>query len=364
MDSYTDAFVVSAPAGICVFGEHQAHLSVGAVALAVDMRVTLRADTVDAQELRIDLPGGRQVAMPLDAEDAPPGPGIEGVLRGTMAIVRQRGIRLERGYRFGLESDTPGRGDLGEECAMATAMVVGLLRAANQLEATSGSHIGQIVHEAMAMLRDDGLSRVHACACSLGGKHYVEAERVTSLVGADLNGFVVSWSEPADAHPCAGLRARTLEAADALRKHIPSFALTTPLAEAVPAMGRLDDAQAGLLYAHLRSRELCLAAVEMLTAEYFEKDSLGELLDEDHALHRDYLGVSSDQDEAVIAASKQAGALGARALGLGGAAVLAYAPNQEDEVVEAVRAHGWQARAVSPTDGARLDAGAVAPPWA
>ena len=101
----------------------------------------------------------------------------------------------------------------------------------------------------------------------------------------------------------------------------------------------------------------------MLRSEFFEKDRLGEMLDEDHGLHRDYLGLSNDRAEAVIAACQAAGALGARACGWG-AAVLAYAPGQQKEVAEAMQAQGWAARAVSTADGARLDAGAVSPPWA
>ena len=366
MPSYTDAFTVSAPGRICLFGEHQASLGFEAIAMAVDLRTTIQADSTESADGCMEVQVGGATLQVMPGEGG--GNDAHRYLWTAAELLKGRGASFPRQYRFSLQASIPPDRGLAGTASCIVAWVLALLRASDQLESWSGNDIAAFAHEAQGATFGAVAPAVDTYACSLGGKIHVnqdESVRVDSLTGADLGGFVLGFPKD-DADGVTNQRTlaeRTEEAATALTAILPSFDLRrTPLEEAAPHLSSLPDDQAGVLYAHLTGRALCRQAAEMLHAQLFERDRLGEMIDEAHSLLRDYLHVSSDQVEDAIAAAKTAGALGARACS-NGIAILAYAPDEVKAVADTLRARGWKAHILSQADGARLDAGALKPPW-
>ena len=367
MESYTDAFTVSAPARICLFGEHQSYLGLRAVAVAVDQRVTIKADSTDSQELLVHLPGADEPEV-IRPGQGPACTGEHGLLGAAVEVLEREKVSFPRGYRFRVTSQAPPGAGLADRSALVVAWVTALLRAANHLHSTSGNDMGRLASEAEALSADEPVGMIDAYVCSLGGKLHLDPGDPASaepLVGAKLEGLVVGYPrEPGEAgRSRRDVREQTSAAVEAIRVRLPSFDLRTiSFDDAVPQLKHVSAEHVGILYAHLESRGLCAQAQEMLSAEFFDKDRLGEMLDEEHAMLRDYLGLSTDPVERVIGSAKAAGALGCRACGCA-EGVVAYAPDRQNEVVDAIRIEGWEACIVSQAAGARLDAGALSPPW-
>jgi len=335
--------------------------------MAVDLRTTIRADSVETDDdgMEVQVDGSTLRVVPGSDEGCDDSYPYLWVAAQHLA---QKGASFPRRYRFAFDSAIPRDRGLGDTTSSIVAWVLALLRASDRLELWSGNDIAALAHEVQGAVSGQAVPAVDAYACSLGGKIHVrqnEPVQVESLSGADLGGFVLGYPE---GDTTGSVSRRTLaeqseDAVTALASVLPSFSLhNTPLEEAAEALGALSDDQAGVIYAQLTGRDLCAQAVEMLRAKLFERDRLGEMIDEAHSLLRDYLGLSSDQVEDAIAAAKAAGALGARA-GWAGSAVVAYAPDEEKAVADTIRARGWKAHILSQADGARLDAGALKPPW-
>lgn len=360
MPSCTDAFTVSAPGRICLFGEQQANLDLDAIAMAVDLRTTIQADSAESDdgcmEVRVD--GSTLRVIPGESEGCDD---AACYLWTAARFLAEKGASFPRGYRFLFDSGIPSGRGLAGTASKVVAWILALLRASDQLESWSGNDIAAFAHEVHG-------AAVDTYACSLGGKIHVRQDKsvhVDSLTGADLGGFVLGYptNDPDGPINQGALAQRTEEAMGALAAVLPSFDLQhTPLDEAAAHLSSLPKDQAGIVYAHLTCRGICAQASEMLHAQLFERDRLGEMIDEAHGLLRDYLHLSTDQTEDAITAAKAVGALGARACATG-SAVLAYAPDEEKAVADTIQARGWQAHILSQADGARLDAGALKPPW-
>ncbi len=357
--SFTDAFTVSAPVTAPLFGEQQAYLGLPVIALAFDSRVTVQADSHESNTIILRRPAAPEECVSLGAARPPTS---EGLLARAADAIRGLGIELTSGYSLKLTSDLPLRAGLGQDAATAVALTLALLRCTNQLQSFTGIAIADVAH---AILGDKSPRALYdALVSSLGGKQHLAGSQATSLAGADLRELVIGFSDAPSPSGRSLLKDQAKGAVDALAARCPSFDLgATPFDAAMPMLRELPDEAASALYALLRGRELCAAATILLESESFEKDRLGEMLDEDHSLLRDYLGVSNDSAEAVVAAAKEAGALGAK-VNTAGSSVLAYAPGDEAAVAKAIESQGWTALTVSVADGARLDAGTLVPPWA
>ncbi|MFN4180249.1 MAG: hypothetical protein ACK4I8_08040, partial [Armatimonadota bacterium] len=105
--------------------------------------------------------------------------------------------------------------------------------------------------------------------------------------------------------------------------------------------------------AHIRDRDLCREAREMLSRGEVKPERLGEMLTEHHSWLR-VLGVSTPKLDALVEAALEAGALGAKLNGSGGGGCMfAYAPGKQMEVAEAIERAGGKAFIVSVSSGAQ-----------
>ena len=368
MAQYVDAFTVSAPGRVCILGEHQRHLGLPAIAMAVDLRATITADSIDPVELQVDTGTGRADLVIVPGRDDPCKAEHELFVR-AVSLLSERGITFAKGYRFRVASQIPPACGLGDATAGVVAWIVALLRASSQLQSYTGNDIGRMGYEVEQAMLGQSACTIDSYVCSLGGKLQASGaspSQAFPIVGADLGGLVIAYpSGPTAETHAANLPMGRIEAAvDALNEVIPGFdPATTPFDDAVAQLHRVSDEHAGLLYALLRGRGLCEQTAALLRKRGFDRDGMGEAMDEDHTLIRDYLGLTTPEGENAVRVAKAAGALGASCCGPG-YAVLAYAPDRQEEVVKAIEATGWKARAVSQADGARLDAGTLAPPWA
>ena len=368
MASRIDAFTVSAPCRVCILGEHQSYLGSDAIAMAVDMRCTVEADSIEEAEFRLDGDGEEPLeVVPLAEASAP----AEHPSRFACALatLREADLTFPTGYRFKASSEIPSRCGLAAEAAEAAAWVVALLRAGNQLPAKTGSDLAELCLRTMAAGPQGFVAAIDAYVCSIGGKVHraaVGESSIISLVGADLAGFVFGCAaDPGDWSP---VRSEVQRAADqaleAMRGAMPSFDLAqATLDDTIPHLGELSPQDAGVIYALVRMETNTRIGVEMLTGDSFDRDGLAESMDDEHELLRDYFALYTPELDEVLDGLRAAGALGAKGCA-GGAGILAFAPGKEDEVVSALEAKGWQASKIVQADGARLDGGAVSPPWA
>jgi len=357
---HTDEFALSAPGCIFLFGEHQDVLGLAQIATAIDLRMTIAGRRREDGLLYLDLPDveAKEEIDP-QAESAPRGPGD--CVRFVFRAVRERGAEFPHGYDFRLTSQIPINAGASSSSAFATVWASALCRAAGKLEQFSGAEIAQMAHNGEEhALGTEANANAHY-VCAFGGIQYVDCSGQTTAtpIDAQLGGLVLGHC-PGQTEGAARLQTakrQTLAGVAAMRDILSEFDLkTVPTDQIIPWLRELPDESAALLYANMRNRDMCRGAREMLESSRFDQDRLGELIDEQHALLRDYLRLSTDNVEAMVREAKNAGALGCKVNGTGGA-VIAYAPEREKEVAEAIERAGGKAYVVHPSDGLRMEKG-------
>jgi mevalonate kinase len=251
-----------APGKVLLLGEHSVVYGHPALAASIPRYVTV--DVTRAAEMRIELPGGIQTPFPL--------------LEAAQAMAREAGY--QGAFHARLQSEIPLGSGLGSSAALGVALARALKPGCDAREAAAlAMHIERVLHGAP--------SGVDPAACAQEGAIFFtrgEPPRIEAVGGSAF--LVIALS---------GIARGT-------------HSTVLPLAERRSADPRID----GLL---ARLGELARQGRALF--ERGDLESLGQALDDAHAILRD-LGVSCAPLDETVTALRRAGALGAKLTGAGG----------------------------------------------
>ncbi|MHA1213560.1 MAG: mevalonate kinase family protein [Candidatus Heimdallarchaeota archaeon] len=129
----------------------------------------------------------------------------------------------------------------------------------------------------------------------------------------------------------------------------------TSLEEILTVNEDLTEPSKTMTITTIRNRDLTREALQYLQRGVIQPEEFGSMIDRIHVLMRDGLQRSTPKIEAMISAAKDAGALGCKINGSGGGGtMLAYAPGNEKQVIEAIKAAGGEPYIVKISTGATL----------
>jgi galactokinase len=118
----------------------------------------------------------------------------------------------------------------------------------------------------------------------------------------------------------------------------------------------LNASEIELYKGTLKNRDLLKRALSELEKEEPNHESIGQLLSDHHQVLRDVLQVSTPKIEAMMDAALNTGALGGKINGSGGGGCMfAYAPNNPEQVAEAIEKVGGKAYIVQKDEGTRIN---------
>ena len=118
----------------------------------------------------------------------------------------------------------------------------------------------------------------------------------------------------------------------------------------------LNASEIELYKGTLKNRNLLRRALPELEKEEPNHESIGQLLSDHHQVLRDVLQVSTPKIKAMMDAALNAGALGGKINGSGGGGCMfAYAPNNPEQVAEAIEKVGGKAYIVQKDEGTKIN---------
>jgi galactokinase len=276
-------------------------------------------------------------------------------------VLRRKGMPYEKGYDFLVKSDIPMNAGVASSSAFVVTWTVALLKANDALDRFTGEQIARLAHEAeVHEFKEPGGIMDHFTA-TMGGLLHIDCGtplRVTQLA-RPFHGVVLgnSLEKKPTTETLRSVKTDVRAGIELMRQLLPTFDIrTTPQEEAIPLLRKLPEAQGRKLYANLINRDLCQRALALLQQPGFDEYEMGSLLDDHQETLRDYLGVSTPKIESMIAAAKEAGALGCKINGSGcGGTMIAYAPRCEEAVAAAIARAGGRAYIVKKSDGVRAE---------
>lgn len=384
-----DATIVAeAPGRICLFGEHQDYLGLPVIAMAVDRRFRIEYRASDSREFLIHTPDlANSAPETLDIHASAPRH-KEDYCWGVAQVLLEEGFRFPRGGELTFTSNIPFRAGCSSSSAMTAAWMRLLLEIGEHPERAEyiadPEAVAYLVYKGEKEKFQGAGGMMDQYSCYLGGLIHVYPENypgaptpppATRLqrklripygverLSLQPQGFIlIDSGQPKDTQGVlSSVGARARAAVAAVQAAWSGFNLrTSALAEFDAAAGaQAADAEARrIVRDHLINRDLCIAGLALLRAASVDNAAdarLGALLNEEHRVLAETLGISTPRINELQQLCNSAGALGGKINGSGGGGTLfCYARGAEERVSAALSAVGARYFLVNAAPGARI----------
>ena len=333
---------ISTPGRICLFGEHQDYLGLPVIAAAISRRVQITGEHRNDKKIIIHLP---DIASELQMEISDSRlPYLEkrDYFRSGYNILLDKGLRFSKGIECTVHGNIPINSGTSSSSALLVTWLHFLSKMADNPHDFSAKELGELAFVAeVAEFGEPGGMMDHL-STAIGNAVYLEFDPKVKAeaLQPNLGTFVLADSlEPKDT---IGVLKRAkfarLDLIEKIKEQVPDFSLhtfeTTDKEKLAPF---LSNDEYALLNGTLRNRDILREALELFRSQSMSDEQLGKLLSEHHGILRDLLQISTPKIERMLAAAKEAGALGGKINGSGGGGCMfVYAPNDPEKVADAI----------------------------
>lgn len=356
----TNEIKVSAPGRLCLSGEHQDYFGLPIIAAAINLRIFVSGKKRKDKKIRVDLPDTRElVEFPLGRELVYQKE--RDYLRSAFNILLRKGIIISSGYNCLIQGSIPLNSGSASSSALVVAWLKFLLETSENFADIPPEEIAELGFLAeVAEFKEPGGKMDHYSS-SLGGVvsiHFGEMMKVTRLKNP-LKEFVLADSlQKKDTTGMLGyIKTHVLQGVDHVRKSIKDFSLKSPFQpELEEAIKKLPPEEKRLLRGTLLTRDLTAEGEAFFKSDAFDHKRFGQLLSHQQSVLREHLMLSTPKIEQMIEASLKAGAFGAKINGSGGGGcIFAYAPENAENVANALKKLGAKTYIIRIDEGVRVE---------
>ncbi|MEQ9365001.1 MAG: galactokinase family protein [Leptospirales bacterium] len=368
----------AAPGRICLFGEHQDYLGLPVIAMAVDREFRIeftpsaatREFTIHTPDLADRPPQGLDIAAPRPRSD-------DDYCWGVGQTLLEEGFEFPRGGDAVFRSNIPFRAGCSSSSAMSAAWMRLLLeigehpRRAEYLN--DPERVAYLVYKGEKEIFQGAGGMMDQYSCYLGGLLYVYPAAYPGAPAVandrafgveqlklDPGGIIlIDSGQPKDTQgilASVGDRARAAVASAA--EHVADFRLSTITRDRYEAeQAAVPEPARSIVRDHLINRDLCQEGITMLRSGELHPERLGAMLNEEHRILSQTLGIATPLIDEIQQICNSAGALGGKINGSGGGGTLfCYAPDPESQkkVTSVLDERGICYFPVRKSDGARI----------
>ena len=343
---------LSTPGRICLFGEHQDYLGLPVIAMAMSVRCRLTGEKRADNQVIIHKPNLDETET-FSLDDLEYTKQRDYFKSGIAVFVRE-GLTFSSGFECEITSDIPVQAGCGSSSAVLVSWIHFLSKLADEPADWNREKIGEIAYRAEVLEFGEPGGMMDQYSTALGKLVYLESELEVSItqLNSNLGAFVLGDSEePKDTigilSRCRDLR---LSLFNKLTNKNPNSTIHT--LEKSADLSDLNKEESELFHGSLENRDLLQDALTELEKDAIDHAKLGSLLTEHHTVLRDVLDVSTPKIESMMDAAMGAGALGGKINGSGGGGCMfAYAPENPENVADAIESAGGKAAVVRPDEG-------------
>ncbi|MBK7107332.1 MAG: GHMP kinase [Ignavibacteriae bacterium] len=333
---------ISTPGRVCLFGEHQDYLHLPIIASAISRRIVIQGKHRNDKLINIQMPDINSEEKFL----------LNGELRyeverdyfkSAINVLQRKGFTFSQGFDCTINSSIPINAGTSSSSALMVSWINFLARFSDQTKIISANEIARLAYEAEVLEFSEPGGMMDHYSTSVGGIIYLSSFPKIDLkiVNAKLGSFVLGNSnEPKDTKfILANVKNRVLELTKLLKSNHPDFSLQyVNINEIEKYKSELSSNQYELLLGTIQNRNITFEAEKVLQSDNIDHKHLGKLMTQHHNILRDVLKISTPKIEEMIYAALEAGAYGAKINGSGGGGCMfAYAPENTEQVFEAVK---------------------------
>ena len=347
---------VSTPGRICLFGEHQDYLNLPVIACAISLRISIEGNKRNDADVFIDLPDIQNketfsLTEPLSYEKE------RDYFKSSINVLIRHGFTFSRGIDCVVKGNIPINSGTSSSSALIVSWINFLSQMSDQQKVLNPEKIADYAYQAEVLEFSEPGGMMDQYSTSVGDIVKIDFHPKISLekLDAQLGTFVLGDSqEPKDTQSILSrVKKQILNVVEELKKTYPDFSLHTAGENDLRKYsGSLNQEQFDLLTGTIRNREITLKAQKLLTSHPVDHQAIGKLLTEHQAVLREILRISTPKIDRMIDASLNAGAYGAKINGSGGGGCMfAYAPENTDNVREAIEKVGGRAYIIKADKG-------------
>lgn len=349
---------VSAPGRVCLFGEHQDYLNLPVIASAISRRFSVEGSRRKDRQVNISLPDlnssesfelSEKISYTVERD----------YLRSSLNVLLREGFTFSKGFDVIMKGNIPINAGTSSSSAMIIAWINFLAQMSDQKKTLDAKEIANLGYKAEVLEFGEPGGMMDHYSTSVGGVIWLESfpEIHLESINPSLGSFVLGNSrEPKDTKfILARVKKGVINIVNNLKKKNPEFSLQNiRLEELDRYTEELNEDEVELLQGTIRNRDITYEARQVLTSEPLNHHRIGRLMNEHQNVLRDVLQISTTKIDKMIEAALNAGAYGAKINGSGGGGCMfAYAPDNPEKVLEAVKAIAPESWIVNVDDGTK-----------
>lgn len=333
---------ISAPGRICLFGEHQDYLNLPVIAAAISKRVFVEGSRRNNSSISIQLPdiNGQEKFQLSDIVSYSK---KRDYFRSGFNIVQKNGFTFSSGIECTVHGEIPINTGTASSSALVVAWINFLTQMSDQRKNLELELIAQLAYEAEVLEFSEPGGMMDHYSTSIGGVIHLTTspEMKIEKLNSNLGAFVLSNSEePKDTKAIlARVKTGVLQIVDKLQKKYPDFSLQSDSINSLQEFEQdLTEEELILLKGTFSNKIITQEALNIFKKSKFDNLEFGNLLNKHQNVLRNSLKISTPKIDLMIDRALDAGALGGKINGSGGGGCMfAYAPDNPEKVLEAVK---------------------------
>ena len=347
---------ISTPGRICLFGEHQDYLGLPVIAMSISLRAKIIGEKRSDNQVIIHKPdlGETETFSLDDLSYTKP----RDYFKSGIIVCKNAGLTFSTGFECEVTSKIPIRAGTSSSSAISVSWIHFLAQIADVRPNWDQKKIAELAYKTEVEEFNEPGGMMDQYTTAMGNLIYIQFEPGITIESLNpiLGTFVLGDScEPKDTMGILSrCRDSRLEIIQKLKMKNPTSTIHT-LGEGAD-ISDLNASEIELYKGTLKNRNLLRRALPELEKEEPNHESIGQLLSDHHQVLRDVLQVSTPKIKAMMDAALNAGALGGKINGSGGGGCMfAYAPNNPEQVAEAIEKVGGKAYIVQKDEGTKIN---------
>ena len=347
---------ISTPGRICLFGEHQDYLGLPVIAMSISLRAKIIGEKRSDNQVIIHKPdlGETETFSLDDLSYTKP----RDYFKSGIIVCKNAGLTFSTGFECEVTSKIPIRAGTSSSSAISVSWIHFLAQIADVRPNWDQKKIAELAYKTEVEEFNEPGGMMDQYTTAMGNFIYIQSEPgiIIESLNPILGTFVLGDScEPKDTMGILSrCRDSRLEIIQKLKMKNPTFTIHT-LGEGAD-ISDLNASEIELYKSTLENRDLLKRVLPELEKEESNHELIGQLLTDHHQVLRDVLQVSTPKIEAMVDAASNAGALGGKINGSGGGGCMfAYAPNNPEQVAEAIEKAGGKAYIIQKDEGTRIN---------
>ncbi|WP_234387148.1 mevalonate kinase [Aquimarina sp. Aq78] len=350
-----------APGRTCLFGDHQDYLGLPVIACAINRHIKLTALKNEEKTFNINKPDiGKKRSIDIYDEIGSVEKGDH--LRSSLKVLRRYGCIPNIGYDITISGNLPINAGTSSSSAVVVSWVQFLLEAFGADDKITPELISQIAYEAEVLEHGNPGGKMDQYSIGLGNIMYLETGENNSyeLFDRPIPGLIIGESGiPKETIGVLNeLKENAWQAIHTLAMCHENFNIENVEKRNVKKLSHhLPDRLEPFFYAAVSNHDITKKALSEFKKDHLDVEKIGVLMNEHHAILRDFLKITLPKIDCMIEGALKVGAYGAKIVGSGkGGSIVAIAPEGKEQQVidEIIKAGGKDAYLVKVDPGARI----------